>query len=141
MLKEFRDFIARGNVLDLAVAVIIGAAFGAIVTSFTEDLVNPILGLLGNRDFSNLYLVLAGNVPPGTPYAQAKTLGAVLGYGAFISAIINFLIIALVLFLLIRTANRLQQQKKEQDAPKAPELTKDQQLLTEIRDALQQRTR
>ena len=138
MIKEFRDFIARGNVLDLAVAVIIGAAFGAIVTSMVEDVFNPIIGsIFGSLDFSGYYIVLRGTIPPGAEaYADAQKAASVLGYGAFLSAIIRFLIVALVLFFVVRTANRLQREKKAQDAPNADELTKDQQLLTEIRDAL-----
>ena len=137
MINEFRKFITRGNVLDLAVAVIIGAAFGAIVTSVVQDLVTPVLGLLGDRNFSDLYLVLKGSVPPGTPYEAAKGMAVVFGYGAFLTAVLNFVLIALVMFAIIRLANRLQQQKKAEIPPKAPELTKGEQLLTEIRDLLQ----
>lgn len=139
MIKEFRDFIARGNVLDLAVAVIIGAAFGAIVTSFVDDIVNPIIGIIfGQPDFSSVYINLSGQSYP--TYAAAKEAGAaVIGVGAFLTSVINFLIIAAVLFVMIQAANRLQQEKKDQDEPAAPELTKDQQLLTEIRDALTKR--
>ncbi len=142
MFKEFRDFIARGNVLDLAVAVLIGAAFGAIVTSFTDDILTPLIGaIFGSVDFSNVYVVLRSTPAyvPGMPYADAKSVASIIGIGAFISAIINFLIVAFALFLVVRVANRLQREKKEQDAPKADELTKDQQLLTEIRDALSRR--
>lgn len=137
MWKEFREFVSRGNVLDLAVAVVIGAAFTAIVTSLVQDLINPIIGLIGGNDFSNYYVVLSGNVEPGVSYAVAREQGAVLGYGAFVSAIINFLIIAAAVFLFVKGANTLQRRKKEEDEPKAPELSKDQQLLTEIRDLLQ----
>jgi large conductance mechanosensitive channel len=136
MIEEFRKFIARGNVLDLAVAVIIGAAFSAIINSVVNDLFTPLLGLLGDRNFSNLYLVLKGSVPPGTPYEAAKGMGVVFGYGAFLTAVLNFLLVALVMFVVVQAANRLQQQKKEEEQPKAPELTKEEQLLTEIRDLL-----
>jgi len=137
MLTEFRKFIARGNAIDLAVAVIIGAAFGAIVNSVVQDLITPLLGLLGNSNFSNFYLVLKGSVPPGTAYEAAKGMAVVLGYGAFLTAVINFLFIALVLFAIIQFANRLQQPKKVEQAPAAPpQLTKEEQLLTEIRDLL-----
>ena len=141
MINEFRKFIARGNVLDLAVAVIIGAAFGAIVTSIVQDLVTPILGLLGDRNFSDLYVVLKGSVPPGTPYETAKGVAVVFGYGAFLTAVLNFVLIALVMFAIIQLANRLQQQKKADVPPKAPELTKGEQLLTEIRDLLKRQPR
>ena len=136
MLNEFRKFIMRGNVVDLAVAVIIGAAFGAIINSVVQDLINPLLGLLGDRNFSDLYLVLKGNVAPGTPYATAKGMAVVFGYGAFLTAVINFLLVALMLFAIVQVANRLHEQKKAEEAPKAPELTKEEQLLTEIRDVL-----
>jgi large conductance mechanosensitive channel len=109
MLKEFREFIARGNVLDLAVAVIIGAAFGKIVTSMVEGVLMPPLGLvLGNVDFSSLFIALDHS--KGTPpsLAQAKTAGIpVIAYGAFLNDVVNFLILAFVIFLLVRQANRL----------------------------------
>ncbi|MFN8478659.1 MAG: large conductance mechanosensitive channel protein MscL [Kouleothrix sp.] len=132
MLKEFRDFIARGNVLELAVAVIIGAAFGKIIDSLVADIINPIIGLIfGQPDFSSVYINLSGQVFP--TYAAAKEAGAhVIGVGAFITAVINFLIIAFALFLIVRSANRM---KKEQAAaPAGP--TKEEVLLTEIRDAI-----
>lgn len=135
MLKEFRDFIARGNVLELAVAVIIGAAFGKIIDSLVADIINPIIGLIfGQPDFSSVYINLSGQVFP--TYAAAKEAGAhVIGVGAFITAVINFLIIAFALFLIVRSANRM---KKEQAAaPAGP--TKEEVLLTEIRDALRAR--
>ena len=133
VIKEFRDFIARGNVLELAVAVIIGAAFGSIVNSLVEDLVNPIIGIIfGKPDFSSIYINLSGQ--EYDTYAAAKEAGAqVIGVGAFITAIINFLIIALVLFLIIRAANR----SKQPDAPAAPPAPTNQELLlAEIRDIL-----
>ncbi len=133
MIKEFRDFIARGSVLELAVAVIIGAAFGAIVNSLVEDLVNPIIGIIfGKPDFSSIYINLSGQ--EYATYAAAKEAGAqVIGVGAFITAIINFLIIAFVLFLIIRAANR----SRQPEAPAAPPApTKEELLLAEIRDLL-----
>ncbi len=133
MIKEFRDFIARGSVLELAVAVIIGAAFGAIVNSLVEDLVNPIIGIIfGKPDFSSIYINLSGQ--EYATYAAAKEAGAqVIGVGAFITAIINFLIIAFVLFLIIRAANR----SRQPEAPAAPPApTKEELLLAEIRDIL-----
>ena len=121
MLKEFREFIMRGNVLDLAVGVIIGAAFGGIVTSVVNDVIMPPIGLaLGQVDFKELFILLKDGTTPG-PYptvAAAKAAGAVtLNYGAFINTIINFLIVGFAIFLLIRTANRLY---KKADAPPPP---------------------
>jgi large conductance mechanosensitive channel len=109
MLKEFREFIARGNVLDLAVAVIIGAAFGKIVTSLVEGVLMPPIGrVLGNVDFSSLFIVLDHSKGTPASLAQAKTAGVpVIAYGAFLNDVVNFLIVAFVIFLLVRQANRL----------------------------------
>ena len=107
MFKEFRAFIMRGNVLDLAVAVIIGAAFGKIVTSFVNDIIMPPIGLiLGNVDFSNLFISLSGVAYPSLAEAQ-KAGAATLNYGLFLNAVVNFLIIAAVIFLVVRAANRV----------------------------------
>lgn len=116
MLKEFREFAMRGNVIDLAIGVIIGAAFGKIVTSFVEDVVMPPIGLLlGKVDFSNLFINLSGGDYPSV--AAAKAAGAAtLNYGIFINTLINFLIIAFVIFMLIRQINALQRQE-EKPAP------------------------
>ena len=140
MLQEFKAFIAKGNVLDLAVAVIIGAAFGAIVTSLTGDIIMPAIGaVLGGMDFSNHFVLLS--VPEGykgalTDYAALKEAGAaMIGYGAFITAVINFLILAFVIFLLVRAANRLIAKKEAAAAPGPSEI----ELLTEIRDELRKR--
>jgi large conductance mechanosensitive channel len=137
MLKEFKEFIARGNVLDLAVAVIIGAAFGAIVTSLTDEIIMPIVGaIFGGMDFSNYFVLLsapAGYEGSLTDYAALKEAGAaMIGYGAFISALINFVILAFIIFLLVRTANKMIK-KQEEAAPAGPTEIE---LLTEIRDAL-----
>ena len=109
MLQEFKDFISKGNVMDLAVGIIIGAAFTAIVGSLVGDLINPIIGLiLGGVNFSDLYLVLSGTVPDGASLAAAREAGAaIFAYGAFITAVINFLIIAWVVFMLVKTMNRI----------------------------------
>ena len=140
MLKEFRDFIARGNVLDLAVAVIIGAAFGTIATSLTGDIIMPVIGaIFGGLDFSSHFVVL-GNIPPDyagslTDYAALKKAGIpVLGWGQFLTVVINFLILAFIIFLLVRTANKAM--KKADDAPAGPTEVD---LLTEIRDELKKR--
>jgi len=139
MLKEFRDFIARGNVLDLAVAVIIGAAFATITASLTDDIIMPIVGkIFGGLDFSS-YFTLLGPIPAdyaGSPtdYAALKKAGVpVLGWGQFITVLINFLILAFIIFLIIRSANKMM---KKQDAPAGPSEVD---LLTEIRDELKKR--
>jgi len=118
MIKEFKDFIMRGNVLDLAVAVIIGGAFGNIVTSFVNDILMPPIGLLlGNVDFSNLFINLSGQ--QYDTLAAAQEAGApTINYGIFLNTVINFLIVSLAIFLVIRTANRLQ--KQEEPAPAEP---------------------
>jgi len=143
MIKEFRDFIAKGNVMELAVGIIIGAAFTAIVSSLVGDLINPIIGLiLGGVDFTSMYVVLSGTVPDGVGLQVARDAGAaVFAYGAFITAIINFLIIAFVVFLLVKLVNRLRDAaiRKEAAAPAAPPGPTTEQLLTEIRDALRAR--
>ncbi len=134
MIKEFRDFIMRGNVLDLAVAVVIGAAFTAIVNSFVQDIIMPLLGLVtGGINFNSLYINLSGKT--FASYAEAKAAGAaVIGYGAFIQAVITFLLIAWVVFLIVKSANALNRKKEEAPAPPAP--TKAEELLIEIRDLL-----
>lgn len=136
MLEEFKKFALRGNVVDLAVGVIIGAAFGAIVTSAVQDLFMPAIGAItGGLDFSNYYLPLSSKVQTGLSYAEAKKQGAVLGYGQFITVSLNFLIVAFVLFLVIRAMNRLQH--AEQAKPeKVAEVPADVKLLGEIRDIL-----
>jgi large conductance mechanosensitive channel len=119
MLKEFKEFIARGNVIDLAVAVIIGVAFGKIVTSLVEGVIMPPIGLLlGKADFSNLFIDLSGLRPASLADAKAKGL-PVIAYGAFFNDIISFLIIALVVFLIVKSVNRLKEQ------PPPPPNTKD----------------
>ncbi len=140
MLKEFKEFIARGNVIDLAVGIIIGAAFTAIVNSLVADLINPIIGLLtGGTDFSGLYLVLKGTVPDGASLKAARDTGAaVFAYGSFLSAVINFLIIAWAVFLLVKAVNRVQSatKKKEEAAAEAPAGPTQEELLAQIRDEL-----
>ena len=140
MLKEFRDFIARGNVLDLAVAVIIGAAFATITASLTDDIIMPVIGaIFGGLDFANHFTVL-GPIPDtfkGDPasYAALKEAGvAVLGWGQFITVVINFIILAFVIFLIVRQANKMK--KAADDAPAGPSEVE---LLTEIRDELKRR--
>jgi large conductance mechanosensitive channel len=134
MLKEFKAFIAKGNVLDLAVAVIIGAAFATIATSLTEDIIMPVVGaIFGGLDFSS-YFTLLGPVPEGyrgsmTDYAALKAAGApVLGWGEFISVVINFLILAFIIFLLVRAATKVMRKNEAAAGPTEVE------LLCEIRD-------
>ena len=141
MFNEFKTFIMRGNVLDLAVAVIIGAAFGKIVTSLTEDILMPVIGkIFGGLDFSSYFLVL-GDVPPelanSTDYAALKKAGVpLLGYGEFVTQAVNFVIVAFIIFLLVRAVNKLTPKPAEAD-PVAE--AADVALLREIRDELRTR--
>ncbi len=140
MIKEFRDFIARGNVLDLAVAVIVGAAFGKIISSLTDDILMPLIGkIFGGLDFSSYFIAL-GPIPAqlagSTDYAALKKAGVPLfGYGQFITQAVNFLIVAFIIFLLVRAVNRAIP-KAEEAAPAEPA---DVTLLREIRDELKKR--
>ena len=143
LFKEFRDFVLRGNVVDLAIGVIIGATFSVIVSSLVDDIFMPVIGLiLGNVDFSNLFVVLNNpNNVPVTSLAAAKDAGvATLNIGLFINAVVKFVIVAFVLFLVVKGINSLKQ--KQPAAPAAPpEPTKEEVLLTEIRDALRGKTK
>ena len=141
MLREFRDFIARGNVLDLAVAVIIGAAFGTIVTSLTADIIMPVIGaVFGGLDFAN-HFVRLGPIPAGfkgdpSSYAALKDAGvAMIGYGQFATALVNFVIVAFVIFLIVRGVNRARG-----PAEAAPAGPTEVELLAEIRDELRRRS-
>ncbi|MBN2740159.1 MAG: large conductance mechanosensitive channel protein MscL [Rhodobacteraceae bacterium] len=140
MIQEFKDFIAKGNVMDMAVGIIVGAAFTAIVTSLVGDLINPIIGLItGGIDFSNKYAVLAGEVPAGASLAAARDAGAsVFAYGSFIMAVINFLIIAFVVFMLVKMVNRVKSAAEKPDdvAPAVPTGPSELDVLLEIRDSL-----
>ena len=140
MIDEFKDFIAKGNVMDMAVGIIIGAAFTAIVTSLVGDLINPIIGLVtGGVDFTNNYAVLSGEVPEGASLETAREAGAsVFAYGAVIMAVINLRIIAWVVFLLVKSVNRIKDAaaKQEEAAPEEPKGPTAEELLMEIRDAL-----
>ncbi|MDA7426136.1 large conductance mechanosensitive channel protein MscL [Thalassococcus lentus] len=140
MIQEFKDFIAKGNVMDMAVGIIIGAAFTAIVTSLVGDLINPIIGLfMGGVDFTNNYAVLSGDVAEGASLEAARETGAaVFAYGAFIMAIINFLIIAFVVFLLVKWVNRMKEEaaKEEEAAAEEPAGPSELDILMEIRDSL-----
>ena len=130
MIKEFRDFIARGNVMDLAVGIIIGAAFTAIVNSLVNDLINPIIGLIvGGLDFSSYQLSFGGGEHAAT-----------LRYGAFLTAVINFLIIAWVVFMLVKGVNKARNMVPDEKAPDEPKGPTQEEVLIEIRDILRDRT-
>lgn len=138
MLKEYRDFINRGNVVDLAVAVIIGLAFGAVVNSLVNDIVMPPIGLLlGGVDFSNIFISLTGQSYP--TLAAAKEAGAAtLNIGVFLNAVINFLIVSFVIFLMVRQINKMKRAEEAAPAP-PPEPSAEEKLLVEIRDLLKER--
>ena len=132
MVSEFKEFAAKGSVLDLAVGVIIGAAFGKIVASLTDDLIMPVIGnIFGGLDFSSNYIVLSGPVARGMPLDAARKAGAnVLAYGSFITALINFVILAWIIFLIVKAANKASPPVASPAGPSEVE------LLTEIRDSL-----
>ena len=138
MMQEFKEFAMKGNVVDLAIGVVIGAAFGKIVDSLVKDVIMPIIGAItGGLDFSNYFLSLSKAVT-ATNYADAAKQGAVIGYGSFITAAVNFVIIAFVLFLVIKAMNSMK--KKEEAAPEAPPAPPRQEVLLEqIRDLLAKR--
>lgn len=144
MIQEFRKFISKGNVIDMAVGIIVGAAFTAIVKSMVDDLINPIVGLVtGGMDFSDRYVVLSGSVPEGTSLAAAREAGAaIFAYGSFLTSVINFLIIAFVVFMLVRYVNKVKEiaERKEEAAAEAqaqaPAGPTELEVLLEIRDAL-----
>jgi large conductance mechanosensitive channel len=142
MLNEFKAFIARGNVMDLAVGVIIGGAFGGIVRSLVEDIIMPIVGaIFGGFDFSNYFIPLSSKVT-AVSLAEARGQGAVFAYGNFITVLINFLILAWIIFLMVKAVNTLREQveRKEKEAPaEVPPPPADVALLTEIRDLLARR--
>lgn len=137
MLKEFKDFVSRGNMLDLAIGVVIGAAFGKVTEGFMNFIVNPLVGMIGGADFSDKFIVISGRDNPAVMAAHTleevkKLGGSALGYGAFLSAFVNFLIVSFVMFLVIKAYNKVK--KGEPEAVLAPPA--DVALLTEIRDIL-----
>lgn len=136
MMKEFKEFAMRGNVMDLAIGIIIGAAFSRIVDSIVNDLVMPLVGAaIGDVDFSNLYVPLSADVPNGLALEEARKLGAVFAWGNFITVLLNFIILAFIIFMIIKAMNRLMRKKAAApDVPPAP--TKEEVLLTEMRDSL-----
>jgi large conductance mechanosensitive channel len=137
MLKEFREFAMKGNVVDLAVGVIIGAAFGAIVSSLVADVIMPLIGAVtGGLDFSNYFTALSSSVTAGN-LADAKKQGAVLAWGNFLTLTLNFVIVAFVLFMVVRAMNRLKRRDEAAPAPAKP--SREEELLAEIRDLLKSR--
>lgn len=141
LLKEFKDFTIKGNAIDLAVGVIIGGAFGKIVTSIIDDLIMPLVGsLIGKPDFSSLYVVLKGNVPDGTKLEEARKIAdtAIFAYGNFITIAINFILLAFVIFWMIKIINNVK--KKEAATPVTPPAPSNEEvLLGEIRDLLKKK--
>lgn len=139
MLKEFKEFAMRGNVIDLAVGVIIGAAFGKIIASLVDDIIMPPIGkLFGNMDFSNLYIPLSEKVSEGLALVDAKKLGPVIAWGNFVTITLNFVIVAFCIFMVVKGVNALRKKEEAKPAPPA-EPTKEEKLLTEIRDAIRAR--
>ena len=138
MLTEFKEFIAKGNVMELAVAVIIAGAFGVIVASMTNDLIMPLVGaIFGDVDFSSKYIVLSGEVEAGMSLEAARAAGAnVLAWGAFVTSVINFVILAFIIFMLVRYTNKIQAKFEKPAVEEAPAGPTEIELLTEIRDLL-----
>jgi large conductance mechanosensitive channel len=136
MIKEFKDFALKGNLVDLAIAFVMGGAFGKVVTSFIDGMVMPLVGMIQGKDFNNLYVGLNEASKQadasGLPLAKAKEVGPVFAYGEFITVAIQFLIVALVMFMIIKAMNKMK--KKQEEAPASP--PEDITLLREIRDAL-----
>jgi large conductance mechanosensitive channel len=140
MLQEFKKFALRGNVVDLAIGVIIGTAFGKIVDSMVNDIMMPVIGrIFGGLDFSNYFFGMTTAASQATTYEAAKKAGATLGYGTFITISVNFIIVAWIMFMVVKGMNRMLKKEEASPPPPAPP-TKDQQLLTEIRDLLKART-
>jgi large conductance mechanosensitive channel len=142
MLQEFKKFALRGNVVDLAIGVIIGAAFGKIVDSMVNDIMMPVIGrIFGGLDFSNYFFGMTTAASQATTYEAAKKAGATLGYGTFITISVNFIIVAWIMFMVVKGMNRMLKKEEASPPPPAapPAPTKDQELLTEIRDLLKAR--
>ena len=135
LIKEFKEFAVRGNVIDLAIAVIIGAAFNKIVDSIIKDLIMPLIAaLIGKPDFSQAYIAFV-DVPPGTPLAKAQEMGPVFAYGNFLTVLVNFILLAFIIFMMVKYINTL---KKKEPPPQTPaaEVSTTDKLLVEIRDLL-----
>ncbi|MHB2165555.1 large conductance mechanosensitive channel protein MscL [Alsobacter sp. R-9] len=137
MIQEFKDFAMKGNVVDLAVGVVIGAAFTKIVDSIVGDLIMPVIGAItGGLDFSNYYLPLSSAVKGGMAYEEAKKAGAVFGYGSFLTNVVTFVIVAWALFIVVKGINQLRRNQAAAAPAAPPPPTKEEVLLTEIRDLL-----
>ena len=135
-IKEFKEFAMKGNVMDMAVGVIIGGAFGKIVSSLVNDILMPLVGkVMGNVDFTNLYIALSGQ-ESGLPLDKAKEAGAVFAYGQFCQNVIDFIIVAFCIFVMLKAINKLNRKKEEPAAPEAPKGPTQEELLAEIRDLL-----
>lgn len=144
ILQEFKNFALRGNVVDLAVGVIIGAAFGKIVDSMVNDLIMPVVGIFGNSDFTNLYIGLNKAAKEasiaGLPLVEAKKLGPVFAWGSFLTVSLNFLILAFIIFLMVKAMNKMiRKEEATKPAPAPPPPTLQEQLLMEIRDELKKK--
>ena len=135
VVSEFKDFIAKGNVMDLAVGVIIGGAFGTIVSSLTDDVIMPLVGLFGEADFTNFYIPLQEGIDARTLDA-AREQGAVLAYGAFVTNVVNFVILAFIIFMMVKAVNRMRREDPAPEAETEAAPPADVQLLGEIRDLL-----
>ena len=138
-VKEFKEFAVKGNVMDLAVGVIIGGAFGKIIDSVVNDLVMPVVAaIIGKPDFSNMYIVLRGTVTDGTALVDARKVdgAAIFAYGSFITVAINFILLALVIFIMVKAINSMKRKEEAKAVAAPPAPTKEQVLLTEIRDLL-----
>jgi large conductance mechanosensitive channel len=135
LMKDFKDFIGKGNAVDLAVGLIVGSAIGTILKSFVDELIIPLTGLLGKVDFSNTYFVLKGTAPEGAALSEVRKIPGVvaLGYGQFITVAINTLILAFAVFMIVRAVNKM---KAKEPPPRAPDKPEDVVLLGEIRDLL-----
>ena len=141
LIKEFKEFAMKGNVVDLAVGVIIGAAFGTIVKSLTDDIIMPLVGrAIGKMDFTDYYLPLSSAVQTGLKLADAKKLGPVLAYGSFLTIVLNFIILAFCIFMMVKAMNKLRKKEEAKPAPSAGP-TPQEKLLGEIRDLLAQQQR
>ena len=139
LMKEFREFAVKGNVVDMAVGIIIGGAFGTIVKSLVDDVIMPPIGLaLGNVDFTNLYIPLSDSVTTGLALAEAKKLGPVLAWGSFVSILLNFVILAFCIFMIVKAINTMRK-REPAPAPAPPQASKEEKLLAEIRDILRSR--
>ncbi len=137
-IKEFKEFAMKGNVMDMAVGVIIGGAFGKIVSSLVDDIIMPLVSTLtGGVDFTNKYIALSDKITDGLPLEKARELGSVFAYGQFVQNIIDFLIVALCIFLMIKAMNKLT--KKKEEEPAAPAGPTTEELLADIKDILQKK--